>query len=104
MIERKNKSNTTYQLIILALLSVGLNINTLFHQYALDDEVVLKENKFVKKRIKGIPDILRTDYVYGYTIKENILTGARYRPLSLILFAFEYQFLGANPLISHLIN
>jgi len=100
----KIKISTNYQIIILVLLSFGLNINTLFNQYALDDEVVLTENRFVAKGIKGIPDILSTDYVYGYSIKENILTGARYRPLSLILFALEHQFFGTNPFVSHLIN
>ena len=103
---RQNKFfiSSKHQLLILILLAVGLNINTLFHEYALDDSVVLTENGLVQKGLKGIPKLLSTDYVYGYSTKENILSGARYRPLSLILFAIEYQVFGANPFISHLIN
>ena len=86
-------ARTKYQLIILVLLAVGLNINTLFHEYALDDIVVMTENRFVEKGIKGIPDILTSDYVNGYSTQENILTGARYRPFSLLIFALEHQFL-----------
>lgn len=93
-----------HQLIILLLFTLGLNANTLFNQYALDDIVVLTENRFVQKGIKGIPKILKTEYTKGYSDKKNILTGARYRPLSLILFSLEYQFFGTKPMISHLIN
>ncbi len=96
--------DTKHQLILLVFLAIGLNVNTLFHEYALDDLVVMTENRLVEKGIKGIPELLTTDYVYGYSTKENILSGARYRPLSLILFALEHQFFGANPLVSHLIN
>ncbi len=95
---------TKYQIILLVFIALGLNANTLFHDYALDDIVVLTENNYVKKGIKGIPEILTTDYIAGYSKQENILTGARYRPFSLIIFALEYQFFGANPFVSHLIN
>lgn len=93
-----------FKLFSLVLFSLILNINTLFHEYALDDIVVLTENKFVKEGIKGIPKILQTDYIAGYSSEANILAGARYRPLSLISFALEYQFFGANPMMSHAIN
>lgn len=93
-----------HQLILLIFLAFGLNVNTLFHEYALDDIVVMTENRFVEKGIRGIPELLTTDYVYGYSTKENVLNGARYRPFSLILFALEYQFFGANPMVSHLFN
>jgi hypothetical protein len=98
------KISVRIQLIILLVLSVGLNINTIFNEYALDDIVVLVENKFVQKGISGIPEIVSTDLMQGYSSKENILEQKRYRPLSIVLFAVEYQFFGANPLVSHLIN
>ena len=93
-----------HQIFILIFIAVGLNANTLFNDYALDDAVVMTENRFVAKGLNGISEILTSDYVYGYTSKENILTGVRYRPFSLIFFAVEHQFFGANPLVSHLIN
>lgn len=98
------KFKPSHQLLLLLLLAVGLNINTLFNDYALDDCVVLTENNLVQQGFKGIPQLLSTDYVYGYSTQQNILNGARYRPLSLIFFAVEYQFFGANPFISHLIS
>ncbi|HXC05970.1 MAG TPA: hypothetical protein VNZ86_14510, partial [Bacteroidia bacterium] len=72
--------------------------------YALDDQVVLTGNRFVQEGVRGIPSILWSDYVAGYSARENILSGSRYRPLSLVLFAVEYQFFGAKPWVSHGIN
>lgn len=92
------------QLIILLIFAFGLNLNTLFNDYAIDDVVVLVGNSLVKQGIKGIPKILSTESFYGYEKIENELPGGRYRPLALVLFAFEYQFFGINPFVSHLIN
>ncbi|MFI5150490.1 MAG: hypothetical protein ACHQRM_12205 [Bacteroidia bacterium] len=89
---------------MLVLVVTGLNFNTLFNSYALDDKVVLTENRIVQEGTKGIPEILGSDYLAGYSGNEHRLSGARYRPLSLVLFALEYQCFGANPFVSHLIN
>ncbi|MCX6296747.1 MAG: hypothetical protein NTX97_11915, partial [Bacteroidetes bacterium] len=97
-------SNTKNQLIILLLLAFGLNCNSLYNEYAVDDIVVLTGNTSVQKGIKGIPEILSTDFFYGLEKKESGLSGGRYRPFALVIFALEYQFFGANPMISHLIN
>ncbi len=97
--------STKHQLLILLFLAVGLNINTLFNQYAFDDEMVLIGNTVVQKGIHGIPEILSHDYYYGIKeIDQTGLSGGRYRPLVLVIFALEYQFFGANPMVSHLIN
>lgn len=101
-----SKTELSYkqQLLVLFLLVLGLNFNTLFNDYALDDIVVMTENKFVEQGIRGIPEILRTDYIAGHSTESTILSGARYRPLALVSFALEHQFFGAQPAISHLIN
>ena len=96
--------STSHQLIVLMLLAIGLNVNTLFNDYELDDCVVLTQNSLVKQGLKGIPKLLTTDYVYGYSSQSNILSGARYRPLSLLLFAVGYQIFGAKTFISYLIS
>ncbi|HEY4798426.1 MAG TPA: tetratricopeptide repeat protein [Bacteroidia bacterium] len=75
----------------------------MFNDYALDDAVVMTQNKLVEKGLTGIPELLTTDYFSGFT-KQNLLTEARYRPFSLILFALEHQFFGAKPFVSHLIS
>lgn len=93
------------QLILMLVLALGLNINTLFNEYAVDDAVILTNNSLVQKGIKGIPEIVSTDYFKGLgTLKGNELSGGRYRPLALIVFALEYQFFGANSAVSHAIN
>ena len=92
------------QLILLILLALALHVNTLFNDYVLDDIVVMSQNTFVQKGFKGIPEILTTDYVKGYSSSPSVLSGARYRPLLLISFAIEHQFFGASPFVSHLIN
>lgn len=72
--------------------------NTLFNDYAIDDELVLLNNELVKKGVLGIPDILKSHYDTG------VGNGYEYRPVLLISFALEYQFFGINPFISHLVN
>ena len=89
---------------ILVAVTFMLYCNTVQHQYALDDILVIENNSFVKQGIKGIPKILTTDFFFGYEGIENDLSGGRYRPLSLVIFAIEYQLFGSNPLVSHLIN
>ncbi len=92
------------QLLLLVLITIGLNFNTLFNAYALDDGVVMTENTVVEKGIYGIPEILTKDLFYGFDKTSGDLSEARYRPFSLIIFAIEHQFFGENPMISHFVN
>ncbi len=79
--------------------------NTVLNKYALDDAIVITKNKFTKKGIDGIPDILTTEFFTGFFGKEKkLVSGGRYRPLSVVTFALEYEFFGLNPHISHFIN
>lgn len=84
----------------LALLAIVLAVygNTLLNGYAMDDATVIHQNVIVKKGLAGIPEILTTPRLSGY-LK---LTADSYRPVSLMLFAVEYQFFGANPMVGHL--
>jgi tetratricopeptide (TPR) repeat protein len=95
-------------MVILAFILYG---NTLSHEFALDDRIVYTENKFVKEGIAGIPKILKYDTFLGYfgEKQENLLQGGRYRPLSLVTFAVEYEFFKdakgkPNPFTGHLFN
>jgi len=90
---------------LLVLLAVGLYLNTLFHQYAFDDSIVITGNAFTKEGFAGIWDLMTRDFFEGIYGKNGMnLTGGRYRPLSLVMFAIEYQFFGLNPLVGHAIN
>ncbi len=96
------KRNVYFLLLIISFILYG---NTLQHQYALDDAIVITENDFVKQGVSGIPDILTTDVFTGFFgVKKNLVEGGRYRPLSLVSFAIEYELFGEEPFVSHLIN
>lgn len=83
----------------------ALYANSLVNQYALDDRLMITENKFTKEGVKGIPDILSNDSFVGFFGKQkNLVAGGRYRPLSNIMFAVEYQVFGFSPFAGHLIN
>jgi len=92
--------------IILFLFTFIVYGNSIMNNYALDDLVVDNGNEFVQKGISGIKDIITNDAFTGYLKKStnNIVAGGRYRPLSLVTFAIEYQFVGLSPHFSHFIN
>lgn len=84
-----------------------LYANTLGHQFVLDDGIVITENKFVKKGISGIPDLLSNDSFYGFFKvqgKEKLVAGGRYRPMSMILFALVYQVFESVPFVFHMFS
>jgi tetratricopeptide (TPR) repeat protein len=86
----------------LAIFFLGflLYANTLYHDYALDDDLVYKLNSSVKKGISGIPEIFRTTNMYGF----NGQNYGAYRPFTQTIFALEYQLFGLNPHMQHLIS
>jgi len=98
-------SDTKWPYVIIFILSLILYGNTLTLQYALDDRLLITENEFTKKGTDGLKDIMTNDSFVGFFgKKKNLLTGGRYRPLSQLMFAVEYQFFGLNPFIGHLLN
>ncbi len=91
-------------LAIIAMVFIAY-INTLTLDYALDDRLVITENQFTKKGVAGIPEIMTNDAFTGFFgKKKSLVAGGRYRPLTQIMFAVEYQVFGPNPFIGHLIN
>lgn len=93
--------------IILFVFALGLYANTLGHDFVLDDGIVITENKFVKKGISGISDLLSKDSFYGFFKKEGkekLVAGGRYRPMSMILFSMVYELVEESPMIFHLFS
>jgi len=86
--------------LLLGILSFIVYANTLKNGYALDDFTVINYNTIVTRGVSAIPEILSTPYRRGYFVSANDL----YRPLSLVMFAAEYQAFGKSPLPFHLIN
>ena len=72
--------------------------NTIFNKYALDDEFVIKNNPQVMKGIKGIPEIISSQYFSNKTASFG------YRPITKITFAIEYELFKMNPMVSHFLN
>jgi hypothetical protein len=81
--------------IALSLLVFILYGNTLYHQFAFDDSIVIVENSFTQKGIAGTYDLATKDFFEGiYGPGGMELTGGRFRPLSLVSFAIENQLFG----------
>jgi tetratricopeptide (TPR) repeat protein len=99
-----NLNKLGYWIVFLA--AILLYSNTLFNGYAIDDGIVITENKLTQRGCAGIKDILTHDAFYG-CLGENasqLVQGGRYRPLSIVSFAIEYEIWGMKPAISHGIN
>src|SRR5262245_34032743 len=93
------------QLSVLALLAIGLYIQTLSFSNVLDDTILITKNKFTQKGIAGIPEILGNETFKGhFGEQKELVEGGRYRPLSMVSFALEKSVTGGNVAISHLIN
>ncbi|MEM9023143.1 MAG: hypothetical protein AAGB22_05350, partial [Bacteroidota bacterium] len=85
---------------LVALLGFVLYANTLGHGYVLDDFSVIKDNKIVQQGSDALGTIFSTSYREGYWSKP----GSLYRPLTLSMFALEWELAPDNPALSHWIN
>lgn len=90
--------------IFLFVFAVGLYANTLNHDFAFDDSVVITGNKYTKLGADGIKDLITKDLFAGIYGTALDLEGGRWRPLTLVMFAVEYQIFGENATPYHLIN
>lgn len=99
-------SNSRLQYLIIFTVSFLIYSNTLFFNYALDDGLIITDNKVTKKGISGLGEIFTKNAFYGVFGDDanKYLPGGRYRPLSQAMFAVEYQFFGLSPFIGHFIN
>ncbi len=90
-------SNKSVCIIFIVFIFV-LYGKSLFNTYALDDELVIYNNKTIEKGFKAIPEILTSFYANTGKMQYG------YRPVVQISFAVEYGLFGLNPFVSHLIN
>lgn len=106
--------------IALFMLSLLCYVNTTSLDYALDDAIVIHDNMFTTDGVSGIGGILGKDTFFGFFKEEGkaqLVAGGRYRPLSLVTFALEWELFAdsapdqntpasqlGRPWISHLIN
>lgn len=87
-------------MIICGVFAFLLYANTLTHDFVLDDETVIGKNEITKAGIAALPDIFSTAYRAGFWDRNEGL----YRPLSIALFAMEWQVAGNNPHFFHAVN
>jgi hypothetical protein len=83
-----------------ACLAVLLYVNTLNHGFALDDYPTIYGNRLTTAGLRGIPMMLHTGYWYGLDGLNDWL----YRPLSLVMFAIEWQVAPNSPALGHWVN
>lgn len=82
--------------VFLLILGMLLYANTIGHQYAVDDSIVIEENMFTQQGVSGIGGLLTEDTFFGFfKKKKNLVAGGRYRPLSLVTFAIENEIFGS---------
>lgn len=94
-----------YPKIIIFLIAFLLYTNTIQNDYALDDSIVITENEYVQQGVKGIKAIFTNDTFTGFfKEKKDLVSGGRYRPLSLVSFAIEEGIGIGTPANRHLIN
>lgn len=86
--------------VILAVVSFLIYSNSLKNGYVLDDFSVIKENNIVSQGTKNISLIWKSSYRFGYL---NVNDGL-YRPLTLTIFALQWQILPDNPAFAHFFN
>src|ERR1044072_4371477 len=85
------------QALVIVLVGILFYGNTIRNTYALDDDIIMKQNMYVQKGMSGIGEIMTNDAYKSYYESmgvEQQLAGGRYRPLSIITFAIEQSIFG----------
>lgn len=93
-------------IVLIFLSAILIYSNTIKHEYALDDQMVVYDNKFVTAGTDSLLKIMTTDAFEGFFGKRGglLISGGRYRPFTYITFALEWELFGRNPMVSHIIN
>lgn len=90
--------NRKIAMIIIGIVGFVFYITSIDNEYALDDGIIIHQNDHVLKGVRGIQGILTKDAYesfYRRMCATDQLAGGRYRPLSVVSFAIEQEFMGA---------
>ena len=82
----RNRTTLTGAFVIAAIALI-VNANTFDHGYVLDDLSAITENWVTQKGTESLGTIWTTNYRHGYWSEP----GSIYRPLTLSLFAWEWE-------------
>ena len=103
--ERISKLDNRKLAIFLFIIASILYLPTITFDYALDDGLIITNNKYTKQGIQGTKDIFTHDAFEG-TLGEGAqyVAGGRYRPFTQFIFAIQKELFGFHPWIGHLTN
>ncbi|MFM1745356.1 MAG: hypothetical protein RLZZ630_1293 [Bacteroidota bacterium] len=90
----------TWVSVFLFLVSALLYANTIGHGYTVDDGTVIENNRFTKQGLDGLDGIFGQSYRAGFWDRKEGL----YRPLSVAMFAIEWELAPEQPWLGHLLN
>ncbi len=91
-------SDVRLNIALIAILGFLLYANTLFHDYTQDDAIVIYDNMYTTRGVSGAGGILGKDTFFGFFKEEGkaaLVSGGRYRPFTLLMFAVENQIFGS---------
>ncbi len=90
------KASFLYLIILMVCFVLyGQSINNDFN---IDDDYVYENHQLVQKGISGIPEI----FTSRYNTRDEQYFG--YRPLTIAIYAIEYEIFGNNPHTAHFLN
>lgn len=96
-ISKSNKNLWVYYLVI-ALFGFILYGQSIGNDFNIDDDYVYENHELVQKGISGIPEIFKS----RYNTRDEQYFG--YRPLTIAIYAIEYEVFKSNPNTAHFFN
>ncbi len=91
------RTHWSFGLVILLLAFIQFS-NTLGHDFAWDDKIVIQENDRVQKGFEGIPELTKK---YNSELRKDQYG---YRPVTLISFAIDYELSSGQAKFFHFMN
>jgi len=98
MKQPNNRKITIWVIIAIFVAGFLLYGGSLQNGYNIDDDYVCENHQLVQQGIKGIPEI----FVSRYNNNGGVMFG--YRPVTITVYAIEYQIFGESPAVGHFFN
>jgi len=93
----KNSGKIPYYFVI-AILGFVLYGQSINNKFNIDDDYVYENHELVQKGIAGIPEI----FTSRYNTRDEQYFG--YRPITIAIYAIEFELFGSNPHTAHFLN
>lgn len=94
---KTKRTHWSFGLVIVLLAFIQFS-NTIGHDFAWDDKIVIQENDRVQEGFSGIPDLTKK---YNSGLRKDQYG---YRPVTLISFAIDYDLSNGKPAFFHFMN